>query len=174
MKTSHALIPKEAIEKSILFLRGHKIMLDRDLSALYGVTTKALNQAVKRNRERFPDDFMFQMTPAETKNWRSQFVTSNREKMGIRRCPYAFTENGVAMLSSVLNSRRAILVNIEIMRAFTRLREMIRSHKKIWDKIEAMEKRYDSQLKIVFDALRKLFAPPDPEPKPKGPIGFHA
>ncbi len=172
MKTNPALIPKEVIEKRILFLRCYKVMLDRDLSALYGVTTKALNQAVKRNRERFPNDFMFRLTPAETENWRSQIVTSNREKMGIRRSPYAFTENGVAMLSSVLNSRRAILVNIEIMRAFTRLREMLRSHKKIWEKIETMEKKYDSQFKAVFDALRKLFAPPDPEPKPKGPIGF--
>jgi hypothetical protein len=149
-------------------------MLDRDLAVLYGVTTSALNQAVRRNLERFPTDFMFQLTPAEKKNWMSQIVISNREKMGIRHRPYAFTENGVAMLSSVLRSKKAVLVNIEIMRAFTRLREMIRSHKKIWEKIEGMEKKYDSQFKVVFDALRKLFAPPDPEPKPKGPIGFHA
>jgi hypothetical protein len=175
MKPKQALIPKEMIERSILFLRDHKVMLDRDLSVLYGVTTKALNQAVKRNRERFPDDFMFQLTAAETENWRSQIVTSNREKMGIRRSPYAFTENGVAMLSSALNSRRAILVNIEIMRAFTRLREMIQSHKKIWEKIEEMEKKYDSHFKVVFDTLRKMLTPPTPPalpPKPKGPIGF--
>jgi hypothetical protein len=174
MKINNTLIPKEKIERSILLLRGHKVMLDRDLAVLYGVTTGALNQAVRRNPERFPQDFMFQLTPVEKKNWMSQIVISNREKMGIRHRPFAFTENGVAMLSSVLRSKKAVLVNIEIMRAFTRLREMIRSHKKIWGKIEAMEKKYDSQFKIVFDALRKLFAPPDPEPKPKGPIGFHA
>lgn len=146
-------------------------MLDRDLAELYAVTTKALNQAVKRNRERFPDDFMFQLTSKETQNWRSQFVTSNREKMGIRRRPYAFTENGVSMLSSVLKSRRAIRVNIEIMRTFTRLRELIQSQKKIWEKITEMEQKYDGQFKIVFDALRELLTPPDP--KSKDPIGFH-
>lgn len=169
-KTSKSVIPSSVIESKILLIREKKVMLDRDLAKLYGVGTKALNQAVKRNVERFPPDFMFQFTAAEMKNWMSQIVTSNREKMGIRRCPYAFTENGVAMLSGVLNSRRAVLVNIEIMRAFTRLREMIQSHKKIWEKIEAMERNYDSKFKIVFDALRKLLTPFEP---PKRRIGFH-
>ncbi|MEI7751389.1 MAG: ORF6N domain-containing protein [Candidatus Omnitrophota bacterium] len=112
MKKSDTLIPKEMIERSILLLRGHKVMLDRDLAVLYGVTTGALNQAVRRNLERFPKDFMFQLTPAEKKNWMSQIVISNREKMGIRHRPFAFTENGVAMLSSVLRSKKAVLVNI--------------------------------------------------------------
>jgi len=175
MKNKQALIPKEMIERSILFLRGHKVMLDRDLAVLYGVTTGALNQAVRRNLERFPRDFMFQLTPAEKENWMSQIVISNREKMGIRHMPFAFTENGVAMLSSVLKSRKAVLVNIEIMRAFTRLREMVQSHKKIWEKIEEMEKKYDSHFKVVFDTLRQMLTPPTPPalpPKPKGPIGF--
>jgi hypothetical protein len=172
MKTNRSLVPKETIEKSILFLRGHKVMLDRDLAVLYGVTTGALNQAVKRNRERFPADFMFQLTLEEKENWISQIVISNRERMGLRHMPFAFTENGVAMLSSVLNSRRAIVVNIEIMRTFTRLREMLQSHKKTWEKIQEMEKKYDSQFKIVFAALRELLATPTSEPKPKGPIGF--
>ena len=170
MEPKQALIPKELIEQKILLIRGQKVMLDRVLAMLYGVTTKALNQTVKRNRERFPADFMFQLTQAETKIWRSQIVTSNREKMGIRRCPYAFKENGVAMLSSVLKSKKAVLVNIEIMRAFTRLREIIRSNKKIWEKIEAMEKKFDSQFKIVFDALREILTPPE---KPRCRIGFH-
>lgn len=148
-------------------------MLDRDLAALYDVTTGALNQAVKRNLERFPQDFMFRFTLKEKENWMSQIVISNREKMGIRHMPFAFTENGVAMLSSVLKSKKAILANIQIMRTFTRLREMIRSHKAIWEKIERMEKKYDSHFKIVFDTLRKMLTPPDLPPKPKGPIGFH-
>ncbi|OGX12644.1 MAG: DNA-binding protein [Omnitrophica bacterium RIFOXYB12_FULL_50_7] len=175
MKETHSIIPNEKIEKSIFLIRGQKVMLDRDLAALYSVTTGALNQAVKRNLERFPPDFMFQLTPAEKENWISQTVISNREKMGIRRTPFAFTENGVAMLSSVLRSRKSVLVNIEIMRAFTRLREMIRSHKAIWKKIEEMEKKYDSHFKIVFDTLRQMLTPPTPPalpPKPKGPIGF--
>jgi hypothetical protein len=174
MKETHSIIPDEKIETVIFFIRGQKVILDRDLAALYGVTTGALNQAVKRNLERFPPDFMFHLTLEEKENWISQTVISNREKMGVRHMPFAFTENGVAMLSSVLRSRKAVLVNIEIMRAFTRLREMIRSHKKIWGKIEAMEKNYGSQFKLVFDALRKLFTPSQPAAieKPKGPIGF--
>ncbi|MFZ5801521.1 MAG: ORF6N domain-containing protein [Candidatus Omnitrophota bacterium] len=167
-KTKHD--PNERIEKTIFLIRGQKVMLDRDLAALYGVTTGALNQAVKRNRERFPEDFLFQMRSNEKKKWISQIVISNREKKGIRRLPFAFTENGVAMLSSVLRSRKAIFVNIEIMRAFTRLREMIRSHQKIWEKIEEMEKRYDGQFKVVFEALRQMLTPSE---KPRGRIGFH-
>ena len=175
MTQKSSLVPREKIETAILLIRGQKVMLDRDLAVLYDVATGALNQAVKRNRERFPEDFMFQLTPAEKEIWISQIVISNREKMGLRHRPFDFTENGVAMLSSVLKSRKAAFVNIEIMRAFTRLREMIRSHEIIWKKIEEIERKYDSKFKIVFDTLRQMLTPPTPPvlpPKPKGPIGF--
>jgi len=175
MKETHSIAPVEKIEKAIFLIRNQKVMLDRDLATLYDVTTGALNQAVKRNPERFPLDFMFQLTAAEKENWISQIVISNRERMGLRQMPFAFTENGVAMLSSVLKSKKAVLVNIEIMRAFTRLREMIRSHEALWKKITEMENKYDSKLKIVFDTLRQMLTPPAPPAlplKPKGPIGF--
>jgi hypothetical protein len=163
------LVPEEIIESKILFIRGKKVMLDRDLAVLYGVETKALKQAVKRNPKRFPDDFMFELTQEELNNWRSQFVTSKADKMGLRYPPYAFTENGVAMLSSILNSERAMMVNIQIMRTFTRLREIIASHKDLARRLNDLEKKYDGQFKIVFDALRALMAPPM---KPKRKIGF--
>src|SRR5438067_1390377 len=125
-----SLVPSDRIERAILLLRGQKVLLDRDLADLYDVPTKALNQAVRRNIERFPADFMFQLSPTEFEQWRSQIVTSNpAAKMAVRRRPFAFTENGVAMLSSVLRSERAIAVNIEIMRTFTRLREILSNHK---------------------------------------------
>ena len=170
MAKNSLLISQNSIEQKILLIRGHRVMFDRDLAMLYGVSTKALNQAVKRNSERFPEDFMPQLTKHEMKNWRSQFVTSNSSKMGLRRRPYAFSENGVAMLSSVLRSPAAIQANIRIMRTFTYLREMAQSQKKIWEKIEAMERNYDKQFKIVFDALRQLLEPPV---KSKKPIGFY-
>ena len=163
------LIPQEIIENKILFLRGKKVMLDRDIALLYGVETRMLNQAVKRNLKRFPQDFMFQLTKEEMKNWTSQIVISNKDKMGLRKRPYAFTENGVAMLSSVLSSERAIEVNIQIMRTFTRLREMLLTHKDLQRKIEEMEKKYDYQFKIVFDAIKQLIEPPV---KTKKKIGF--
>jgi hypothetical protein len=163
------IVPQEVIETKIFFIRGKKVMLDRDLAMLYGVETRTLNQAVRRNMKRFPEDFMFQLTPDEMKNWKSQIVISNKEKMGLRKRPYAFTENGVAMLSSVLNSDRAITVNIQIMRTFTRLREMLMTHKDLKEKIEAMEQKYDYQFKIVFDAIKELLEPPV---KPKKKIGF--
>ncbi len=145
-------------------------MLDRDLAALYGVETSYLKRQVKRNIERFPEDFMFQLSKEELGNWRCQFVTSNStDKMGLRYPPYAFTEQGVAMLSGVLNSPRAIHANIQIMRTFTKLREMILTHKDLQRKIESMEGKYDHQFKIVFDAIKKLLEPPE---KPKGKIGF--
>jgi len=129
-KKAKSLVPNERIEQSILLIRGHKVMLDRDLAELYGVETRVLVQAVKRHSRRFPGDFMFQLTKEEFRDWRSQFVMSNPStKMGLRRAPYAFTEQGVAMLSSVLNSHQAIDVNVEIMRAFVRLREILASHK---------------------------------------------
>jgi len=170
-KLAIALLPQETIESKIFFLRGKRVMLDRDLAILYGVETRALNQAVRRNMRRFPEDFMFQLTKEEMESWKSQIVISNREKMGLRRRPYAFTEQGVAMLSSVLNSDRAIQVNIQIMRTFTKLREMLMAHKDLKRKIEDMEKKYDYQFKIVFDAIKQLLEPPT---EPKSKIGFRA
>ena len=164
------LIPQEVIENKILLLRGKKVMLDRDLAILYKVPTRRLNEQVKRNIERFPKDFMFQLTKEEFGNWKSQIAMSNSVKMGIRRKPYAFTEQGVAMLSSVLNSKVAIQVNIQIMRTFTRLKEVIMSHKGIQRKIENMERKYDQQFKVVFDAIKQLLISPE---KSKGKIGFH-
>jgi hypothetical protein len=165
---NNSLLSVERIEKSIFFLRGHKVMLSIDLAKLYSVEPKALIQAVKRNIERFPSDFMFQLTNQEFAILKSQIVTSRWG--GIRRAvPYAFTEQGVAMLSSVLNSPRAIRVNIEIMRTFARLRQMLLSHSDLTRKLENLEKKYDAQFKVVFDALRQLMAPPT---KPRRRIGF--
>jgi hypothetical protein len=169
------LVPSTAqIERAILLIRGHKVMLDRDLATLYDVPTKVLNQAVRRNAKRFPEDFMFHLTKVEFENWRSQIVTSNPSaKKGFRRRPYAFTEQGVAMLSSVLNSERAIEVNIAIMRAFVRLREILASHKDLARKLEDLERKlgdHDEKFQVVFEAIRQLMAPP-PEPK-RGRIGF--
>ena len=165
------VIPQELIENKILFIRGRKVMIDRDLSILYRVETRVLNQAVKRNLKRFPEDFMFQLTDGEMKNWKSHIVMTNKEKMGLRRKPYAFTENGVAMLSSILNSERAIEVNIQIMRTFTKLREMLLTHRDLRQKIEEMEKKYDYQFKVVFDTIKQLL---EPMKKPKRQIGFLA
>src|SRR2546429_240542 len=132
------LIPTERIERAILLIRGRKVMLDRDLAELYGVKTKIFNQAVKRNKRRFPSDFMFQLTYQEVRNLRSQFVTSNKERGGRRYLPFAFTEQGVAMLSSVLNSERAIEVNIAIMRAFVKLRQLLESNEELNRKFTAV------------------------------------
>ncbi len=162
------LIPVEIVEKRIFFIRGQKVMIDRDLAELYRVKTMALNQAVKRNIERFPSGFMFRLTQEEKKE-----LITNCDRFSIVKhspyLPYAFTEQGVAMLSSVLKSKRAIQVNMLIMQTFVRLRELISSHKDILRKIGEMEKRYDSQFKIVFDALRKLIEPPAKQTKR---IGF--
>jgi ORF6N domain len=164
-------VPVERIEQSILVIRGHKVMLDEDLAKLYGVSTKVFNQAIKRHLNRFPDDFMFQLTDEEHSSLRSQIVTSKKGRGGRRTLPYAFTEQGVAMLSSVLNSQRAIDVNIAIMRTFVKLRELLMTHKDLARKLEAMEKKYDSQFKIVFDAIRQLMQPLE-APVKKGRIGF--
>jgi len=162
------VVPAERIENSILLIRGHKVILDVNLAALYRATTKAFNQAVSRNRDRFPPDFMFRLSSQEFQNLRSQFVTSSH--WGARRYPpYAFTEQGVAMLSSVLRSKRAVQVNIEIMRAFVRLRQMLATHEDLARKLNALERKYDAQFKVVFDAIRQLMAPPD---KKKRGIGF--
>lgn len=161
------IIPFERIAKRIYLIRGKKVMLDRDLAELYGVTTKVFNQAIKRNHKRFPDDFMFRLDFKEFSNLRSQTVTSSWG--GQRYLTNAFTENGVAMLSSVLNSERAIQVNIQIMRAFTKLRELMATHQEIREKIEALERKYDHQFAVVFEAIKELLQPPV---KPKQRIGF--
>ncbi len=166
---STELIPAERIETKILHVRGQKVILDRDLSELYGIQTKALKQAVKRNMDRFPDDFMFVLDDGEFADWRSQFVTSNSDRMGLRHAPMAFTEQGVAMLSSVLNSPRAVQVNIAIMRAFVRLRYILASHADLARKLDELEQKYDEQFSGVFEALRQLMNPPEP-PRPQ--IGF--
>ncbi|MDD5506291.1 MAG: ORF6N domain-containing protein [Candidatus Omnitrophica bacterium] len=163
------IISVEVISGKILFIRGKKVMLDKDLSLLYRAKPIALRQQVKRNWERFPDDFMFQLTEGEVKNMVSHFVIPSKQSLG-GYLPYAFTEQGVAMLSSVLHSRRAVLVNIQIMRAFIQLKRMLLTNAGLKHKIEKMEKKYDKKFAIVFQALKQLLEPPPVKPKP--PIGF--
>lgn len=170
---SAAVVVAEAIASRILLLRGHKVLLDAELAELYGVPTKVLVQAVKRNLERFPADFMFQLTNQEFNVLRSQSVTSSSTHGGRRTAPYAFTEQGVAMLSSVLSSPQAIAVNIEIMRAFVRLREVLAGNKELAGKLVELERKlkgHDQAIAGILDAIRQLMAPP-PAPK-KRPIGF--
>ena len=157
------------VERRIFLVRGQKVMLDFDLAELYGVETRALKQAVRRNLDRFPADFMFELSTAEIKNLVSQTVIPTRGKLG-GATPMAFTEQGVAMLSSVLRSSRAVQVNIAIMRTFVRLREMLLSNTELARKLAALENKYDAQFKVVFDAIRELMLPPVP---PKRQIGFH-
>lgn len=163
------VIPAGIIEQRICVIRGHKVMLSVRLAGLYGVETRVLNQAVKRNSQRFPDDFMFQLSEAEAKQLVSQNVIPHLKYFG-GSLPYAFTEQGVAMLSSVLKSKRAVHVNIEIMRAFVRLHEILSTHKELARKLEDLEKKYDEQFAIVFQAIRELMTPPEPPPKRR--IGF--
>lgn len=198
------LISAERIEKRILLIRGQKVLLDFQLAELYGVEARALNQAVKRNSERFPEDFMFQLSEEETAlvmrpsivaisglnssqsvrsstgylpestrahSDSSQFATNSRKHRGLAYRPYAFTEQGVAMLSSVLRSPRAIQVNIAIMRTFVALRRLLASHAELARKLEILERKYDAQFKVVFDAIREMMA--DSRPRPRGEIGFH-
>lgn len=167
-KEQSSLLPKERLEQEILLIRGEKVMLDADLAALYEVETRTLVQAVKRNPERFPDDFMFQLTKNELENLKSQIVISSSWG-GRRSLPYAFTEHGILMLSSVLRSPRAISVNIEIMRAFIRMRRLLENNKELWSKIRQLERKNDRQFAEVFEALRQLMAPPSSK---KRPIGF--
>ncbi|HTV57035.1 MAG TPA: ORF6N domain-containing protein [Terriglobia bacterium] len=167
---SSVSVPGETIERSILVVRGQKVMLDRDLAQLYGVETRVLNQAVRRNSRRFPPDFMFQMSPEDFAQWKSQIVMSKSEKMGLRRRPLVFTEQGVAMLSSVLGSDRAVEVNIEIMRAFVRLRRFAASNAELQRKLDESEEKYDAQFAAVFDAIRELMQPAPVPPKRR--IGF--
>lgn len=145
----------ESIEKLIYLIRGERVMLDQDLAELYGVETKALVQAISRNLNRFPSDFMFQLSFQEFSALRSQIVTS-KGRGGRRSIPYAFTEHGVAMLSSVLRSERAVEINIQIIRAFVRLRQLIATHAGLAEKLERLEEKYDVQFKVVFEAIRKL------------------
>jgi hypothetical protein len=167
------LVPAERIEQAILLVRGQKVMLDSDLADLYAVPTKRLNEQVRRNRRRFPPDFMFQLTPGEARALRSQNATSNRGRGGRRYLPFAFTEQGVAMLSSVLNSERAVVVNIEIMRAFVRLRRLMATHQELARKLTELEAKYeehDERLTVVFEAIREILAAP--RERSKGRIGF--
>jgi len=154
-----SLLPDELIITKIILLRDQKVLIDRDLAELYGVETRILNQAVKRNLKRFPEDFMFQMTKEEFEIWKSQIVISNSDRMGLRKPPYVFTEQGVAMLSSVLNSDRAILVNIQIMRVFTKMRALLESHKEILKKLESLEIKdieQDEKILLIFEYLKQL------------------
>ena len=157
--TQTGLIPAERIEKTIYSIRGERVMLDRDLAALYGVETKMLKRAVRRNIDRSPKDFMFVLNSTEFENWRCQFGTSKEDRMGLRYPPMAFTEHGILMLSSILNSKRAVQVNIQIMRAFVRLRQMLASNAELSQRLDELEKKYDRQFKVVFDAIRSLMAP---------------
>ena len=168
-----SLVPLEIIEKRIFFIRGHKVMLDTDLAELYGVETFNLNKAVKRNIDRFPEDFMFQVTKDEMESLKFQFGISKTSGRGGRRyLPYAFTEQGVAMLSGILNSQRAVHVNIAIMRTFVKLRELLVTHKDLGHKLDEIERkieRHDEEISSIFQAIRNLMAPPE---KPKRKIGF--
>jgi hypothetical protein len=162
------------IANRIYAVRGQKVMLDRDLAELYGVPTRTLNQAVKRNRSRFPADFMFQLTTGEVRSLRSQIVISNASRGGRRYQPFAFTQEGVAMLSAVLKSERAIQVNVAVMRAFVSLREMAVNYRNLSRKLGELERRcnhHDQNIKVVFDALKRLIHAPEP---PRRPIGFVA
>lgn len=163
------IVSEEAIINKIYLVRGCKVMLDRDLAEMYGVETRVLNQAIKRNEKRFPVDFMFQMTSVELSDWKSQNVISNKEKMGLRKSPNVFTEQGVAMLSSVINSETAIEVNIQIIRTFTRIRQMLSEHTELRLEVEKIKKKLDNQdknMEVVFQYLDELLAKKD-QPKPE-------
>ncbi len=155
----NSVFPDEAIIDKIYLIRGRKVMIDRDLAELYGIETRTLNQSVRRNLKRFPEDFMFQMTQDEMQNWKSQIVISNSAKMGLRKPPLVFSEQGVAMLSSVLNSDTAIMVNIQIIRVFTRIRKMLETHKDILLKLEELEKKgieRDDKIMLIFEYLKQF------------------
>ncbi|MDP2651479.1 MAG: ORF6N domain-containing protein [bacterium] len=171
-KTKLSIVSVPMIERRILLIRGQKVLLDSDLADLYGVETKVLNRAVNRNIDRFPKDFMFQLNKTESASLRFQIGTSNSTRGGRRYNPYVFTEQGVAMLSSVLNSKRAIAVNIEIMRAFVKLRELMATHADLARKLKELEKKYDKQFAVVFDAIRALMNPPNPPESKRKKIGF--
>jgi hypothetical protein len=169
--TGKLLIPEEVIMNKIYVIRGQKVMLDRDLSELYGVETKRLKEAVRRNMDRFPEDFMFEMNDKEFQNWRTQFATSKSDSIGLRYAPFCFTEQGVTMLSCVLNSKIAIEVNIRIIRVFTKMREMLLTNKEILLMLNQLEKKitnHDQEIEIIFDALKKLINKPEKQRKKVG------
>jgi hypothetical protein len=174
MKKDLTVIPVEIIERKIYLIRGMKVMLDRDLAFLYEINTKVLIQAIKRNKDRFPYDFMFQISEKEFKNWRSQIVTSNPgAKMGLRRPPYVFTEHGVAMLSSVLKSKKAVQVNVAIVRAFIKLRELLATHKDLIleiDKIKREQKGQNKRIQSIISIINQMLNPPIDENRE--PMGF--
>jgi hypothetical protein len=161
--------PVERVEKAILLMRGEKVILDVDLAALYGVTTTRLNEQVKRNQERFPADFAFRLTKDEFTNLISQFATSSSEHGGRRKLPLVFTEHGAIMAANVLNSKRAVQASVEVVRAFIRLRQMLASNAELARKLSELERKYNAQFKVVFDAIRQLMTPPEPLRKQ---IGF--
>lgn len=170
--TKTLALAEEAIINKIYLVRGHKVMIDRDLAELYGVETKRLKEAVRRNAGRFPEDFMFEMSRQEFAEWRTQFATSKEDRQGLRYEPFCFTEQGVTMLSCILNSDRAIKVNIQIIRIFTRMREMLLTHKDILLKLEQLEKQVvqnSDDIQMIFAALKELLNPPQP---PRRMIGF--
>jgi len=169
MNGQMVVVPAERIERAIFSIRGEKMMLDSDLAELYGVETKRLNEQVRRNPNRFPPDFMFQLTAGEWESLRSQFATLKRGEHR-KYLPYAFTEHGALMLANVLNSERAAQTSVMVVRAFVRLRQMLASNAELARKLDAMEKKYDAQFKVVFDAIRQLMSPPEPK---RREIGFH-
>jgi hypothetical protein len=169
-----ALVPAERIEKAIMVIRGQNVMLDHDLADLFGVTTSRLNEQVKRNLDRFPDDFLFRLTPEEFKNLMSQSATSSSKWGGRRKPPLAFTEHGAVMAANVLNSPVAVAASIQVVRVFVRLRELLATHKELARKLEELEKKlgqHDEKFKVVFEAIRQLMAPPQ-QPENKRRIGF--
>ncbi len=170
MAAQVSLVPMERIERAIILVRGEKVMLDSELAEIYGVTTKRLNEQVRRNLNRFPSDFMFQLTPEEAASLRSQIATSNKGRGGRRYLPYAFTEHGALMLANVLNSERAAQTSVMVVRAFVRLRQLLSSNAELARKLEALENKYDTQFKVVFDAIRQLMSPAATKRKE---IGFH-
>ncbi|MDR3583365.1 MAG: ORF6N domain-containing protein [Candidatus Pacebacteria bacterium] len=163
------LVPFELIVRQIYFIRDKKVMFDRDLADLYGVETRILNRAVRRNIKRFPEDFMFQLSREELEIWISQFGISKKEKKGLRKAPLVFTEQGVSMLSAVLNSETAIEVSIQIVRIFVKLREILATHKELRDKVEKMERKYDDQFRMIFKVIAQLMKE---DAAPKRKIGF--
>ncbi len=170
----NSFLPLEVITSKILLIRKQRVMLDRDLAALYGVGTKVLNQAVKRNLNRFPTDFMFQLSEEEFKNWKSQFVTSNSDKMGLRKSPFAFTEHGILMLSSVLRSEKAVDVNILIMRVFVRLRNLLATHESLQKQVTELDhkqKKTNEDVQMLMAAVNMLLDPPVEESQKR--IGFY-
>jgi phage regulator Rha-like protein len=169
MSKNESLIPIERIEQKIYVIRGERVMLDSDLAQIYNVDTKMLNRAVKRNLDRFPEDFMFQLTAKEDESLRFQIGTSKTGRGGRRYLPYVFTEHGAIMAANILNSSRAVEASVQVVRAFIKLRQILASNAELAKKLEALEKKYDAQFKVVFDAIRQLMMPPD---KPKGNIGF--